>query len=376
MLALLWRAAARVARPTAHRSLALCAARAPPAPPAGASSCLFSLAPPGWRAVPREDASRAAEALLRAAVRSRFTCRDVAGHFTVELDAPFAGAPVIVLAPGYASGSALWAPVLDDLARTHKVYAVDWLGTGASARPAWRARTVAEGEAFFVGGLAAWAAAAGVGQFALAGHSLGGYLAAAFALAHPGRLNHLVLIGAAGMPGSRAPGARPDEALVIDWRARSYLVDAAARAWEAGVTPGGIVRSLGPWGEALTRRLVERRFGGAAGLPLPLPLLAQYMHAMLAGAGSGEHALSLIFYFGARAKSPMGPRLCAAAPGALPRVTIVYGEQDWMDVRGGGLLLAEGLRGRGVDAACVLVPRAGHFAFLDAPVAVARAVRR
>jgi pimeloyl-ACP methyl ester carboxylesterase len=324
----------------------------------------------GWRAVPRAEAFFLGEALLSSTLRTPHRCYTLAGHFTVELSSPFAGAPALVLTPGYASGSALWAPVLDALAREYRVLAVDWLGTGASERPAWSAASVPAAESFFVDALARWADASPAlrGGFHLAGHSLGGYLASAFALAHPRRVRHLLLVGPAGL--ARADAARLEAA-----RARSWAVAGAARLWERGATPAALVRALGPAGLAATRAVVARRFAGALrARALPLEPLARYAHALLTGAASAEQALAVLLGFGAQARAPMGPRLleAARAGGGLGfPVTLLFGESDWMDVRGGARL-ARALEACAVDAACAVVPGAGHFVFLEAPRAFER----
>ena len=79
------------------------------------------------------------------------------------------------------------------------MYAVDWLGCGASERPAWTAKTVEEGERFFTESLEAWRLEQGIaGPIIVVGHSLGGYLAAAYSLHHPEAVEHLVLVSPAG----------------------------------------------------------------------------------------------------------------------------------------------------------------------------------
>jgi pimeloyl-ACP methyl ester carboxylesterase len=136
----------------------------------------------------------ACDDLVRAVASTPFRSYWREGHYTLECDEPYPGAPVLVLLHGYGSGSGLWAFNLDDLASRFKVYAVDWRGCGASHRPAFTATTVAEGERFFTEGLEAWACATdaatgGSTRSAVwVGHSLGGYLAAAYALHHPHRM--------------------------------------------------------------------------------------------------------------------------------------------------------------------------------------------
>ena len=317
----------------------------------------------GWRVIPREEAARSGEALVAATVKTPHRCYMLAGHWTIELDGPV-GAPALVLTPGYASGSALFGPILDALATRYKVYCVDWLGTGASLRPAWTAKNVTEGETFFVDGLKRWADAARLTDFALGGHSLGGYLSAAFALAHPKLVRHLLLIDPAGLTNA--------DPRVAKMRGSSWVVDLVARAWEGGVTPASLVRALGPWGETATRNVVTRRFAAplAAGT-LPIEPLALYFRCILTGPASAEQALAVLLAFGAQAKVPMGPRLVEQLE-AFP-VTLVFGEYDWVDGgAGGGVALAQKLKERGVDAECAVVRNAGHFVFIEAPRAFER----
>ena len=336
----------------------------------------------GWRIVPQAEAADAAETLVRAVVTTPLRrCSTIAGHFTIELEPPYKGAPVLVLTPGYASGSALWAPCLDGLAAHYHVFAVDWLGTGASEKPKWSAVSVADGEAFFIDGLRAWAKAALLPpKFTLAGHSLGGYLSAAYTLSHPEQIDHLILIGSAGIP------EHPDSRLA-QWRESSWVVSVIGKAWEGGVTPGSLFRTLGPWGASFIKNAVALRFGGGAkqqtqtspsantGSPnstnsaIPLALLAPYIHAIMGGQASGEHALSVLLSFGAHAKEPVGPRLLTASKKAgppLPPVTLIYGKNDWMDGHA-GMSLANNLRAQRNDAVCVIIPSAGHYVFLENP---------
>jgi hypothetical protein len=54
------------------------------------------------------------------------------------------------------------------------------------------------------------------------------------------------------------------------WSARAALYRLAANAWNAGLTPGGVIRALGPWGPGLVKRYVAGRFSmhGAAAQPM------------------------------------------------------------------------------------------------------------
>jgi abhydrolase domain-containing protein 5 len=338
--------------------------RAAAALPGALPSALLARA--GWRETPQAEAAAACEALLRTAVRTPFTAYTLGGLYTVELASPRPGAPLLVLLSGYSSGSGLFYPALDLLAQHYHVFCVDSLGTGASARPPFAASTAAEGEDFFLSALEQWRTLRfpPLQRLTLLGHSLGGYLAAAYALRHPQAVAHLVLVNAAGIP------ARADPRVAAA-RQRHWAVGALAWAWEAGVTPGALVRALGPYGPGLVEGIVARRFGGGGGgsggsgvggQQQP-PELHRYVFAILSAQGSGEYALSRLLNFGAHAKAPLGPRLLAGWRG---RTTVLHGARDWMDVRASAEL-AEGLRGQGVDAAFVTVEGAEHYVFMERP---------
>lgn len=71
-----------------------------------------------------------------------------------------------------------------------------------SGRPPFTARTQEEAESFFLASLSSWKEGVGLGgrKVVLVGHSLGGYLAAAYALRYPHHVQHLVLVCPAGVP--------------------------------------------------------------------------------------------------------------------------------------------------------------------------------
>lgn len=68
-----------------------------------------------------------------------------------------------------------------------------------AGRPRFVARAREETEDFFVSSLARWRESMGMDKMVLVGHSLGGYLAASYALQHPEHVQHLVLVGPAGV---------------------------------------------------------------------------------------------------------------------------------------------------------------------------------
>ncbi len=71
------------------------------------------------------------------------------------------------------------------------------------------AARVARAEHFFVDSLESWRIAVGVERMLLIGHSLGGYLSAAYSVRYPERLSGLILMSPAGIP--RGPKYRADK---------------------------------------------------------------------------------------------------------------------------------------------------------------------
>ena len=84
-------------------------------------------------------------------------------------------APTIVMMPGYAAGALLFINNLAglNLETGCKAVAVDWIGTGASSRPKWRAKSPEEGIDFFLDSFEQWRQRKNLSNIVLVGHSLG-----------------------------------------------------------------------------------------------------------------------------------------------------------------------------------------------------------
>jgi pimeloyl-ACP methyl ester carboxylesterase len=109
--------------------------------------------------------------------------------------------PAIVLLHGAGSSLFAWEGWSEALAGDHRVIALDLPGqglTGPDPRHRYRAGEMAEFVDAFVRQL-------GVARFVLAGHSMGGGVAWRYALAHPDKLDALVLVDAGGYPRDRPP---------------------------------------------------------------------------------------------------------------------------------------------------------------------------
>eukprot|EP00882_Tetradesmus_deserticola_P007407 GHRQ01007804.1.p1 GENE.GHRQ01007804.1~~GHRQ01007804.1.p1 ORF type:complete len:467 (+),score=186.71 GHRQ01007804.1:110-1510(+) len=284
--------------------------------------------------------------------------------------------PAMVLMPGYGAGTGFFFRNLDALARVFNVFAVDWLGTGLSGRPPFTATDRASTEDFFLESLNAWRQKQGLDSFILVGHSLGGYLAASYALRHPEQVQHLVLVGPAGIPSK--PEGWESRFASDSWSLRSQLFRLAGHAWASGVTPFSLIRALGPWGPGLVGKYVTGRFS-MHGMPLEpaeSSTFRDYFYHIAAARGSGEYALRHILAPGAWAHAPLQERLAELK---VP-VTIIYGEHDWMQPAAGQALAAklDQIRPRKVasDHRVEIVPDSGHFVFLEQPQAFNAALLR
>lgn len=106
----------------------------------------------------------------------------------------------VVLVHGYIVSGAYLDPTLRHLARDHPVYAPDLPGHGLSSKPE-KALSVEEQADV----LMRWAENVGLERMALIGNSLGCAIASAAAVAHPERVERLVMQGPAMQPEERDP---------------------------------------------------------------------------------------------------------------------------------------------------------------------------
>lgn len=304
----------------------------------------------------------------------------------------------LVMLHGYGAGLAFFYKNFEGLSRAPgwKLYALDLLGMGRSTRPPFRihardhAEKIAEAENWFIDALEEWRVKRKIERFTLLGHSLGGYMAVAYALKYPGRLNKLILASPVGIPEDpnavQAELPEPDESTM----ANEFTQDQGAARhqqpprrpmpkwlttlWDANISPFSFVRWSGPFGPRLVSGWTSRRFSHLP--PAEAQALHDYSYSLFRQRGSGEYALAYILAPGAFARSPLirriqgvgrqilaphdapvpdgtpaassttslqpapspSPPPAAVTPPARERgipVVLLYGEHDWMDVAGG-----------------------------------------
>lgn len=236
--------------------------------------------------------------------------------------------PAVVLLHGFTHTGASWDPVVTALGESYRAIAPDIRGHGSASELApvtleavlddVRAQAPSDG-------------------FTLAGYSMGGRIALHAALAMPGQVRRLVLIGASpgiADPAERAERRRADERLAREIEASE--IDAFARRWAGNPVLAGLPDAT------LARVHADRLRSTPAGLA-----------RALRGLGTG-------------ALPSLWERLGELA---LP-VMLIVGERD-EKFRG----RAEAMAQRIADPALIVVPDAGHAVHLEAPARVAEIIR-
>jgi 2-succinyl-6-hydroxy-2,4-cyclohexadiene-1-carboxylate synthase len=232
-------------------------------------------------------------------------------------------APALVLLHGFTNTGASWNGVVAALAERYRPLAPDIRGHGTAAgrRPVTLEDVVDD-----VAGLTD-------GPFTLAGYSMGGRIALHVAVAHPRRVQRLILIGASpGLadPTERTARRRADEALAAEIEAST--IEAFADRWAQSPVLAGQPAHV------LAAVDADRRRNRPAGLA-----------AALRGLGTG--AL---------------PSLWERLPQLSVSTTLIVGERD-EKFRATAAAMAEQLP----QAEIHTVPDGGHAVHAEQPAAVA-----
>jgi cardiolipin-specific phospholipase len=311
----------------------------------------------------------------------------------------------LVMLHGYGAGLGFFYKNFEGLSRVKgwKIYALDMLGMGRSSRPPFKIRAkerqaqITEAENWFIDALEEWRVLRKIEKFTLLGHSMGGYMAVAYALKYPGHLNKLILASPVGIPedpyavsadmpepGESAlaneftqdqeedivdhssPQAKADNNNFLNARSKAANNKQTTTAprrpipkwltylWDANISPFSIVRWTGPLGPRFVSGWTSRRFSHLD--PEEADALHHYAYSLFRQRGSGEYALAYILAPGAFARSPLirriqgvgrqpippptssaanGTSIASQAKEAGIPIVMMYGENDWMDIAGG-----------------------------------------
>lgn len=158
----------------------------------------------GWLALRRPDIPYATLEARYANAESQYL--DLADGLKVHYrDQGKADGPVLVMVHGFSASLHTWEPWVAILGKDYRIITLDLPGHGLTRAP--------DGYLIprtgFVEVIDAVVSRLGVSRFTLIGNSMGGGAAWQYALAHPGKLEGLVLVNAAGWPreGEAAEGS-------------------------------------------------------------------------------------------------------------------------------------------------------------------------
>jgi len=264
----------------------------------------------------------------------------------------------LVMVHGMAAGVAFFALNVGELAGkgSRDVYALDLPGFARSSRPQF-SKKPKEVEKQYVDAIEEWRKKVGLEKMNLLGHSFGGYLSAAYALRHPDRVQHLILVDPWGFL-ERPPDYESKRQIPWYFKALFQIF--------RHFNPLAVVRILGPWGERTITRVrpdISHKFQGM--FPSEeenMRVVPGYMYHCNAQTPSGESAFHSLMSGFAWAKDPMFPRLSGLDPD-VP-VTALYGGESWVTTIGQEEF--EAVReGRGRYTRVKAIPNAGHHVYAD-----------
>ena len=310
----------------------------------------FKLANTAWTGASKKAAKVAEEALLSKWVKSPYTLGKVSIDLpqlglgvqkinTLDVNSDADGVP-LVLTHGAGSGIAFFYKNIEALATLNggrrRLLAFDWLGCALSSRPSYpyggigakptwlltEEERVTAAIRFSVESLEAWRIAMRLERFDLAAHSMGGYLATQYALAHPERVRRLVLISPVGW-------ARRPEGELADARAKGLF----GALWESGLGNFGFAKNLGRIVQGVAQSAVLGRLNIRD--EEERKLVASYFWNSLCGQPvSAERNINYLLVpylppapFGFYARRPV----CTEPPerlAKLPPTTLLYGSND------------------------------------------------
>jgi abhydrolase domain-containing protein 5 len=213
----------------------------------------------------------------------------------------------------------------------------------------------------------------GLEDFVLAGHSLGGFLAAKYAIKYPKHVSALALISPVGVP-EMPPQEHRIKDEELHWRIRFFK-----NLWSWNFTPQAIVRVAGSRGPDLINNAIVRRFSPNRWNNTELKLISDYLYHITAAPGNGEYALSAllqpIFSRPADAsKDTTKPAVSSSVFAKVPvekeltriqcPIILFYGDHDWLYYPTASESVTLWNQ-HGIPAELRIIPKAGHHLYLD-----------
>ncbi|XP_012228549.1 (Lyso)-N-acylphosphatidylethanolamine lipase [Linepithema humile] len=247
--------------------------------------------------------------------------------WTISLNEESPKTPIVLL-HGLGAGVALWCLNLDALASQRPVYAIDILGFGRSSRPVFSSEGE-KAEEQLVRSVEEWRREMQLENFVLLGHSMGGFLAASYAMQYPDRVKHLILADPWGFPEKPSEVSTKSGHIPFWVKAIAFAVQPFNPLWA--------VRVAGPFGQWLiekTRPDIVKKFSPM--LNDDTTIISQYIHQCNVQTPSGESAFHSMMHGFGWAKNPMVKRMDNLRED-IP-ITLLYGSRSWIDNSAGEMI--------------------------------------
>lgn len=362
---------------------------------------------------PKPDSTRTATSELVDIGRDRFI-----NEFHIANTSATNGPPKrnLVMLHGYGTGLGIFFQNYDQISKTPdwNVFSLDLLGLGRSSRrPKFQIKThdtdktvrdektgqlvypaVIESENYFIDAIEDWRRIRKIEKFTLMGHSMGGYLAAAYAFKYPERVEKLILVSPVGVEksdetrtdseASLLEGAKelaanpmPDERLFPtithdgDMKVHAGAIRTDRQVhwllkylWTHHYSPFMLIRQAPPGvGPRLMSAWSLWRFQDLS--EEDQMKLHLYSYKLMESKASGELALTRLLKPVALARMPLIDRLESIK---CPTMWM-YGEKDWMNAEAGAEATQKLNRAasatNNTSSIFKLVKNAGHHIYLD-----------
>mmetsp|Transcript_37189 Transcript_37189/g.67845 ORF Transcript_37189/g.67845 Transcript_37189/m.67845 type:complete len:398 (-) Transcript_37189:38-1231(-) len=238
----------------------------------------------------------------------------------------------IVLVHGFMMGAACFFKWYPMLAKERTVYAIDIIGMGGSGQPPFShdRQTPERAEDLLVEPFINWAAAMGLSEFILLGHSLGGFVVSAWASRDDQqRIKCLGLLSPLlGWSDARLEGTKEWASSTWQRRAISSVMESA---WSNHITPQAFVRWI-PGAEGFFKRNAQRRFGRAKDMTdEECKMLAEYVVATMATPASAEAAAAVCFEPFCKPVAIGGATIKQRLSQLKTPMFSINGDHDWME---------------------------------------------
>ena len=228
----------------------------------------------------------------------------------------------LVMIHGYGAGLGFYLKNFEAIATKKNwcIHAIDLFGYGCSSRPHFHPDNLEKVQAWFHDSYQAWFDQKQIEKenLLIMAHSMGAYLMAMYGIQRdPSFCKKLVMC---------SPGA------IIKHRKKVFVPDYFKRLWEQNISPFTLVRKSGPLGSKLVSGWSSRRFAKLH--PREADLLHKYSYGIFQARGSGEYMLNYLLAPGADARHPL---IAQGVHKLQCNLSWWYGEEDWMDKKGGEL---------------------------------------